>query len=79
MNLPGIRFKVSSKGVNRGKEGSSDGRRKTRMKFSERTCCEHFTKTAEEELESHEARKENNQFHVKMNDKKIKIKLHIRC
>lgn len=35
-------------------------------------------KQQKRELESHEARKENNQFHVKMNDKKIKIKLHIK-
>ena len=35
-------------------------------------------KQQKRELESHEARKENNQFHVKMNDKKIKIKFHIK-
>ena len=49
LNLPGIRFKVSSRGQQR------QGRKKvpkewgeTRVKFSERTCSEHFTKTAEE-------------------------------
>ena len=35
-------------------------------------------KQQKRELESHEARKENNQFHLKMNDKKIKIKFHIK-
>ena len=35
-------------------------------------------KQQKRELESHEARKENNQFLVKMNDKKIKIKFHIK-